>query len=102
MKRPACFGLAALTMASALAGCELADEQMAYVDQQRRDCVAAGGYYESNDIGSPDNYSCKGVRDDGMVTLAPPQPTECRTKTTTVQKKDGSVETRTRETCSSI
>jgi hypothetical protein len=34
---------------------------MAYRDQQRRDCAPAGGYFEENKIGSPDNYACKGL-----------------------------------------
>ena len=55
------FVLLALAAAMALSGCNAVNEQMAYRDHQRRDCTAAGGYFEDNKIGAPDNYTCKGL-----------------------------------------
>jgi hypothetical protein len=74
---------------------------MAYRDQQRRDCAAAGGYFEENKIGSPDNYACKGLPGGLPVASAPP-PTNCRTQTISVKHDDGTEETKTNQVCSSF
>jgi hypothetical protein len=95
------FVLLALAAAIALSGCNAVNEQMAYRDQQRRDCAAAGGYFEENKIGAPDNYTCKGLP--GCHTpAAAPAPTNCRTETATVKHDDGTVETNTNQTCTSF
>ncbi len=78
------FLLLGLTVAASLSGCNAVQEQMAYRDQQRRDCAAAGGYFEENKIGSPDNYTCKGLL--GSRPAASTPPTNCLSETTTVKQ----------------
>jgi hypothetical protein len=95
------FVLLALAAAMALSGCNAVNEQMAYRDHQRRDCTAAGGYFEDNKIGAPDNYICKGLPGSPTAAAAPP-PTNCRTETTTVKHDDGTVETKTNQVCASF
>jgi hypothetical protein len=95
------FVLLALAAAIALSGCNAVNEQMAYRDQQRRDCATAGGYFEENKIGAPDNYTCKGLPGSQTAAAAPP-PTNCRTQTATVKHDDGTVETKTNQICTSF
>jgi hypothetical protein len=100
------FGMLALVVvAPLLSGCGMAEEQTAYRSQQRQECVAAGGYFEENKIGAPDNYTCKNLRGSPPVAVAPartPAPaTNCQTNTTTTKNPDGSVETKTSQVCSS-
>jgi hypothetical protein len=95
------FVLLALAAAIALSGCNAVNEQMAYRDHQRRDCAAAGGYFEDNKIGAPDNYTCKGLPGSPTAAAAPP-PTNCRAETTTVKHDDGTVETKTNQVCTSF
>jgi hypothetical protein len=92
---------AALAAAIALSGCNAVNEQMAYRDHQRRDCAAAGGYFEENKIGANDNYTCKGLPG-SQTPVAPPQPTNCRADTSTVKHDDGTVETNTNQICTSF
>jgi hypothetical protein len=100
IKRPT-FMLLALSAAIALSGCNAVNEQMAYRDHQRRDCAAAGGYFEENKIGANDNYTCKGLPGSHTAAAAPP-PTNCRTDTNTVKHDDGTVETNTNQICTSF
>jgi hypothetical protein len=95
------FMLLGLAAAMALSGCNAVNEQMAYRDQQRRSCAAVGGYFEDNKIGSPDNYTCKGLPA-GQTAAAAPPPTNCRTDTATVKHDDGTVETNTNQICTSF
>jgi hypothetical protein len=94
--------LLGLAVAASLSGCNAAKEQMAFRDQQRRDCAAAGGYFEENKIGSPDNYTCKGPGAGPVASPTPAAPTNCRTETTTAKHDDGTQETRTNQICSSF
>jgi hypothetical protein len=95
------FLLLSMTAATALAGCNSVNEQIAYRNQQRKDCAAAGGYFEENKIGSSDNYTCKGPGG-GPTMAGPPPPTNCRTETSSVKRDDGSVETNTNQVCTSF
>ena len=95
------FMALALLAATALSGCNAVNEQMAYRDRQRRDCAAAGGYFEENKIGANDNYTCKGLPG-SQTPVAPPQPTNCRSDTSTVKHDDGTVETNTNQICTSF
>jgi hypothetical protein len=95
------FLLLALLGGVALSSCNAANEQIAYRDHQRRDCAAAGGYFEENKIWANDNYTCKGLPG-SQTAAAPPQPTNCRTDTSTVKHDDGTVETKTNQICTSF
>jgi hypothetical protein len=97
MNRSICALAGLVLAATALSSCEMANEQMAYRDQQRRDCAAAGGYFEENKVGSPDNYTCKGVHGGGQTP-----PTHCHTKTTTTTAPDGTVQTNSTQVCTSL
>jgi hypothetical protein len=100
INRPS-FVLLALAAAIAFSGCNAVNEQMAYRDQQRRSCAAAGGYFEENKIGSPDNYTCKSLSGEQTAPM-PPRPTNCRTDTATVKHDNGTVETNTNQICTSF
>ena len=100
IRRPI-LALLGLAVATSLSGCNAAQEHMAYRDQQRRDCAAAGGYFEENKIGSPDNYTCKGLPG-GLPAASAAAPTNCRTQTISVKHDDGTEETKTDQVCSSL
>jgi hypothetical protein len=87
-----------------LTGCDAANEQMAYVRQQRQACMAAGGYFIDNKTGSPDNYTCRslhGPQPTAAINAPPPSPTNCRSEATNVKRADGSEETRSTQVCTS-
>ena len=106
MARSICGFLGFAIVVASLAGCQSAvKEQEAYMDRQRRDCEIAGGYFETNKPGAPDNYTCKGVGnqandDDNNASSNPP--TKCRTTTSTVVQDDGTEVTKSDQVCSSI
>ena len=93
--------LALLALAAAVSGCNAVNEQMAYRDRQRRECAAAGGYFEENKIGAPDNYTCKGLAG-SPAAPTPPPPANCRTDTKTVNQADGTVVTNSNQVCTSF
>ncbi len=97
----ATFMVLSLATVVALSGCNAVNEQMAYRDHQRRDCAAAGGYFEENKIGANDNYTCKGLPGSQTAAAAPP-PTNCRAETSAVKHDDGAVETKTDQVCTSF
>lgn len=88
--------------AAMVSGCEMAEQQAAYRQQQRQDCMAAGGYFEENKVGSPDNYTCKGAHGTRPVIIAPAPPTNCHTQTTTIRNSDGTEVTKSSQVCSSF
>jgi hypothetical protein len=92
-------GLAATVVAGCSDMSDMAAKQQAYVDQQRRDCTAAGGYYETNKTGQADNYTCKNMH--GGPSASPP-PQHCHTKTSTVTNPDGSTSTNSTQVCTSF